>query len=451
MRKLGAMQTKVAMPVAIAILVVGLGIGCNFFNAAPSECIEAAEDAGLPDMVIEQLRDPEGLNAVEKAALQRILIQAGIDDLCDVAAEDSPSSSRADNPGRATPRVINPLRQQDDSNSGTEPNQDDAEVRTSSSTSGEGARIPQDDEHRRRCRFWALNNLQPVVYGEFSKLNPESMDDLDRILWRTQLHGNRHLGYYDDDFSSTSYIPALLPRNPGIYCRDYWAEPLKRSNANLRNQGFERECRYDLEERITKQYRYLAGTGSYDDDNELVYLTPNQYVRILQWLGMSGDELIESDNPPYRILQEQSAHPYAHADNVIPTEQALADYRRDNDETLNLEWLGIVEASGLSEDSSHLQSCHYYYPQVFYGYWVPFDPDQKPDTGQTDEMDLPRYEGATTPIFLPKSVTADKIRAGYPLGKTAERYHLCHNSSETEEVGYYYVDHPAGDYCERKP
>ena len=70
---------------------------------------------------------------------------------------------------------------------------------------------------------------------------------------------------------------------------------------------------------------------------------------------------------------------------------------------------------------------------------------------QFEELELPRYEGGTTPIYLPRSVSANKIRAGYPLGKTAERYHLCHNGSETEAVGYYYVGHPAGDYCELKP
>ena len=55
------------------------------------------------------------------------------------------------------------------------------------------------------------------------------------------------------------------------------------------------------------------------------------------------------------------------------------------------------------------------------------------------------------PLYLPKSVTAQIIRLGYPLGVTAERYQICYDNSETEEVGYYYVQHPAGDYCELKP
>ena len=174
-------------------------------------------------------------------------------------------------------------------------------------------------------------------------------------------------------------------------------------------------------------------------------------MRILQWLDLSGDELLNAEEPPYRTLQDQSQHPYAHWQDWIPTEDRLVDYLRDNEGSLDLEWLGIVRLAGLSEGSTDLMACHYYYPQLFYGYWVPFDPDQMPDTRQFEELELPRYEGATTPIYLPRTVSANKIRAGYPLGKTADRYHLCHNSSDTEAAGYYYVDHPAGNYCERKP
>ena len=171
----------------------------------------------------------------------------------------------------------------------------------------------------------------------------------------------------------------------------------------------------------------------------------------MRWLDLSGEELRSSSNPPYRILRDQSRHPYAHWNDRTPTEDGLLDYRREYDAALDLEWLGIVSAAGLSESSTDLQACHYYHPQLFYGYWIPLDPDRVPDTEQYDERELPRFEGSTTPVYLPKSVSAAKIRAGYPLGKTSERYYLCQNSSETEDVGYYYVNHPAGDYCERKP
>ena len=446
--EMGASNT---IRLAVVTLLVSVSTACSFFNAAPSECTAAAADAGLPDDVIEQLRNPDGLNAIERVALQRVLVQAGIDDVCKVWPETVPGASRADEQGGPTMDTRNPLRQTEDSSSATENNRGNAGARASASLSQDGARIPAD-EHRRRCSFWALNNLPPVVYSEFSKLNPDTMDDLDRILWRSQLNGSGSLGYYDDDPAAGEDGSLLLPRNPGIYCRDYWAEPLNRSNANLRNQGFEAECRFRLEDRIAGQYRRLRDGVHNDEGNVLVYNTPNQYVRILQWLDLSGEELLDAQEPPYSILHEESRRPYAHWQDRIPTEDGLDDYRRKYEETLNLGWLGIVSAAGLSaRGSTDVQACHYYYPQLFYGYWVPFDPFPMPSASQYDEMELPRFEGATTPLYLPKSVTAEKIRVGYPLGKTTAQYHLCQDSSETEEVGYYYVDHPAGDYCELKP
>lgn len=446
MRRTGTTTGKTIAALAVIAMIMK---ACNFFNAAPSECIQAAEDAGLPDDVIDQLENPGDLNALERAALQQALKRAGIDDVCGGVSEGSRSPADTDGDPIPTLEGAGPAAQRGENKDG-ETGRDSNQTETDLSTAQEGARIPKD-EHRRRCRFWALNNLQPVVYSEFAKLNPDTMDDLDRILWRSKIHGNSHWGYYDEDAVPTPDGSLLLPRNPGIYCRDYWAEPLNRGNAELRNKGFEAQCRFRLEERIANQCQRLREWVHSDEDNELVYQTPNQYVRILEWLDLSGNELLDADPPPYRILEVQSQHQYAHWHDWTPTEDGLIDYAREYDETLSLEWLGIVREAGLSEGSTDIQACHYYYPQLFYGYWVPFDPDQMPDTDQHEELALPKYEGSTTPVFLPKIVSAERIRAGYPLGKTAERYHLCENWNETEEVGYYYVDHPAGDYCERKP
>lgn len=426
------------------LLIVSVGALACFFDAAPSECIQAAQDAGLPDSVIEQLRNPGDLNAVERAALNRILSEAGIDDVCEVAAD---ATGAAD-----TPKPT----QSDASSSRVSSEQDGAEdARTSDTpvpqaTAAErSARIPKDDEHRRRCRFWALNNLEPVVYGEFSKLDPDSMDDLDRILWSTKLQrGN--LGYYDYDLAGSDEIPLLVPRDPGIYCRDYWAEPLNRSNADLRNHEFELKCRDRLEKSIRSRYSHLADAVNYQEDNALVYQTPNQHVRVLQWLDISGDELLNSDNPPYRILQEQSRHYYAHYHSSIPTEDDLEDYKEETGSRLNMEWLGILAAAGMTSNSSKITECHYFYPQVFYGYWVPMDPQWISGGNRDDKIELPKYESSTMPLYLLKTVTNERVEVGYPLGFADERYYICgYNSSE--ESGYFYVEHPAGDYCEKIP
>ena len=91
------MPLKILAPILTAVLTIVLITGCTLFNAAPPECIEAAEDARLPDSVIEQLRNPAGLNALERAALQQALNQAEIDDVCDIGAVGQPSTTSADN------------------------------------------------------------------------------------------------------------------------------------------------------------------------------------------------------------------------------------------------------------------------------------------------------------------------------------------------------------------
>ena len=52
-------------------------------SAAPSECVTAAENAGLPESVIEQIKKPGDLNAIERIALRELLKKAGVDDVCD--------------------------------------------------------------------------------------------------------------------------------------------------------------------------------------------------------------------------------------------------------------------------------------------------------------------------------------------------------------------------------
>ena len=56
-------------------------IACST-SAVPSECIRAAERAGLPDAVVEKLKKPGDLNTIERVALRKALNEAGLDDVC---------------------------------------------------------------------------------------------------------------------------------------------------------------------------------------------------------------------------------------------------------------------------------------------------------------------------------------------------------------------------------
>ncbi len=74
---------KRLLGIALAAAALGIMIMACSTSATPSACLEAAEDAGLPDSVIEQLEKPGELNAIERVALREILKKAGLDTVCD--------------------------------------------------------------------------------------------------------------------------------------------------------------------------------------------------------------------------------------------------------------------------------------------------------------------------------------------------------------------------------
>ncbi len=162
-------------------------------------------------------------------------------------------------------------------------------TRTQESGAAEAPSFTPCRTARRMMRYTGPRTTATGTKNAPILLDPDNMDDLDRILWRSKLHPYDHLGFYDDDDARGDDIPSLQPKDPGIYCRDYWAEPLGPGNADLRNHGFETQCRSRLDERITGRYSQLADAANYEEDNDLAYETANQYVRILQWLDMSGD------------------------------------------------------------------------------------------------------------------------------------------------------------------
>ncbi len=405
-------------------------------EAAPSECLQAAEKAGLPDAIIERIAKPDGLNPVERIALRKALEKAGIADLCSAAIAKAPNLIAAAATKSAEAAVGRPAPRREAEN----------EPGATSVSAGQ-----YRDEYRRTCRFWALTNLDPVVYVEFSKLEPDQMDDLDRILWRKVLHPSEHFGGY----TGFSDAQPTIGGHDGSFCRDYWAEPLNKRNANLRNQQFEAGCRIHLNDRIIKTYANLAeqATRYHNDDTNFVYQTPNQYVRVLRWIDIAGDELRKMDNPPYAILQKLSAYPYTWRQYDYYNEDARRNYREEHGHPMNPEWVGMLAIAGLGGDigtTGRMLDCHYYYPQLFYGYWAPVD--SRPYYSEADLRDIPEppgYDPALHQLYLPKQVLAAEVPEGYPLGMAEDRYEICAGRKSAESAGYYFVDHPEGSYCER--
>ena len=141
--------------IAATLAMVLLATTACFFNAAPSECIQAAEEAGLPDDAIEQLRNPGDLNAIERAALNRILSRAGVDDVCEVASAEGTSSNASQD---------NHLPNQDDKDSPRPANEEPLETKPS-------------QERRSNQQYWQ-------VYAEcLDDVYLRASDDYDGYYW----------------------------------------------------------------------------------------------------------------------------------------------------------------------------------------------------------------------------------------------------------------------------
>ena len=66
---------------AVSIIAV-LSLAACSTSAAPDECLDAAESAGIPESLLEHIRNPGDLNALEKIALRKALEAAKLDDIC---------------------------------------------------------------------------------------------------------------------------------------------------------------------------------------------------------------------------------------------------------------------------------------------------------------------------------------------------------------------------------
>ena len=78
-----SLKTIARQTAGTAILIATLvSMACST-SAVPSQCVTAAQEAGLPESIIEQIQNPGDLNALERVALREALKKAGLDDICD--------------------------------------------------------------------------------------------------------------------------------------------------------------------------------------------------------------------------------------------------------------------------------------------------------------------------------------------------------------------------------
>ncbi len=308
-------------------------------------------------------------------------------------------------------------------------------------------------EYRERCRFWAMENLSPILYAEFTKLNPEEMSDLERILWSRHLSSAGSLHY---DIDTTNEYAPMEPRLPDLYCQDYYSEPVNSRNSLLRNEMYEHACRAQLHQKALERYGLLAEYRDRGYYSQAGYSIPNHYVMILKWLDDPEPEVPETGQPPYALFRELGGRPYAH--------MTLGSYAGMTPEEFGIlpgdsgkpdpEWAGIILSAGLSDNGQDaLDICRAYYPQLFYGRWIPYDEQYSSSYQATNSSreETIRHDPETMPIYLPRKTSQQIVMEGYPIGESRETYLFCqsYSSSELERAGYYYVQHPKGNYCEK--
>ena len=227
----------------------------------------------------------------------------------------------------------------------------DAVVQTSPTTAptsqADGQSIDDPEtrmsEKRRWCKAWALDNLEPIVYAEFLQLDPLNMDDIARTIWRDRLrHGS---------------------------CSMYGIEPLNAGNADRRNEQYKESCLHKLIQLVDSKWDTIA-EAAYERDNPVAYEIPNQHVRIMRWMHLTGEELLAMDEPPYELLKRIHGQDYD-SESTVPSEARLVALQAEYGDEFTTEWWDLHMAA-LGNRSHQETGCRKYYPQLFTGYWIPY-------------------------------------------------------------------------------
>ena len=178
-------------------------------------------------------------------------------------------------------------------------------------------------------------------------------------------------------------------------CWMYSSEPLSKANADRRNQQYAATCHRRLMQHADSRWDQLASYAVRHSDTA-AYKTPNQYVRVLRWMQIPGQQLLKMNEPPFKPLRNLSDKPWTYSTNI--------DDGKTEDPDFDIQWKGIVGPTIAHRDSDYgIKPCAFYCPQLFYGYWVPFavPSDESPD--QLSEEEVAEFERLREgPLYLPR-------------------------------------------------
>ena len=225
-------------------------------------------------------------------------------------------------------------------------------------------------EYIARCKHWALRNLQPIEYSRFEELDPYNMTDLERVLWGSVIVGQDQVSvtgaYYSDN---DEYGDLRFQGNHVEWCQDYWSEPLSAENASKRNHpAWHTACMAslpgdarELEERVEYAFEQYESEG-------MSAVIVNQYARILNWVDIDGETLLKVEPKPREIVQmvwergDDGPSRYRERNRI-------GDWPLTSTRAEDIEWW-YIEGAWSADFWGY---CKNYYPQLFFGRWVPLD------------------------------------------------------------------------------
>ncbi len=241
---------------------------------------------------------------------------------------------------------------------------------TATPISSESAQA-QREEYIARCKHWALRNLEPIEYSRFEELNPYNMTDLERVLWGSVIVGQDRVNHIDSYYSDDTDYGVLRFRSDHVeWCRDYWSEPLGAENMDIRNfDALGLGCLVDLVWLGVQTEGYAKQAYQDYEDDEMSPVVVNQAVRLLNWMEIDGEALIAAEERPHDLVARVWERSSESGKGRYRESNRVGDWPRDSARSDEIEWWGIET---IWRDG-RIDSCRSYYPQLFFGRWIPLD------------------------------------------------------------------------------
>lgn len=388
---------RALLTAAAAAIAALFALAACSTDAAPKSCVDAAEEAGVPSAVVDFMRKPPGdLNPVERIAVRQALESFGLGDACAAlrAAVDSsgiaaPAAAAADAenaadapasiPGagiiQSAAETISNLRPDDDGDE--EPNADksDADEAPSNGETQPAQQPPPPTQtpaaNRQPAQETAVETcvssleyagVSGVLIEKLRDTNPNSLSNQRREEWRELLggYGQRILNacypYWSEARDSREYCayaleergvsfviiekleetdPASLTDEDRVewlqifndydsslrgVCYAYWSEDINAANESKRNERYYDSCVSRLSDRNRDRLGDEFGHRAFP--------------------SAAAEDILALMDAPYSRLSRDAR---------IALRLALYDPNYGGEE------------------------CQYYYPQLFYGRWVPLD------------------------------------------------------------------------------